>query len=214
MNKTTIRQDEQLFRRDCSECHADSRDALEVAAQARRVDPLFPPIAATEVFVHLCRGDFDGAIASGKKGLELHPYLHLGRAYYAQALEYAGQSEEALAEYRLARVIAPDISWLTTLEGRCLAKSGNIERAEEIVEELIELRLTEYVDAYYMALLLEALGHRDDAISELDRAIEENSATLYMLDVDPKIASHRTDFRFGPLRSKLFGTTRWNTAAI
>jgi hypothetical protein len=65
-----------------------------------------------------------------------------------------------------------------------------------------------------MALLLETLGHRDDAIGELERAIEENSATLYMLDVDPKIASLRTDLRFGPLRNKLFGPTRWNTAAI
>jgi tetratricopeptide (TPR) repeat protein len=188
-------------------------DALEIAAQGRKIDPLFPPLAATEVFIHLCRGDYGAAIASGKRGLELHPYLHLGRAYYAQALEYAGRMKEALAEYRLARVIAPDISWLTILEARCLAKSGQIEMAEEIVEELIETRLTEYVDAYYMALLLDALGHRDDAISELERAIEENSATLYMLDVDPKIAPLRADRRFGLLRNKLFSPAASKTLA-
>jgi hypothetical protein len=61
------------------------------------------------------------------------------------------------------------------------------------------------VDAYYVALLLEALGHREDAMSELERAVEENSATLYMLDVDPKIEPLRSDARFPRLRDKLFG---------
>jgi tetratricopeptide (TPR) repeat protein len=180
-------------------------DALNVAAQARKLDPLLATLAATEVFLHLCSGDFNAAIACAKKGLELHPYLHLDRAYYAQALEYAGRVEEALAEYRLARVIAPDITWVRALEARCLARSGRRQQAEDISEELVETRLTEYVDAYYVALLLDALGHRDDAMSELERAVEENSATLYMLDVDPKLQPLRTDPRFQPLRNKLFG---------
>jgi tetratricopeptide (TPR) repeat protein len=179
-------------------------EALAFVAQARKCDPLWDSVAATEVFIHLCRGDFEAAIVAGKKGLELHPYLHLGRAYYAQALQYAGRIEEAVAEYRLARVIAPDITWVRALEARCLAASGRRQQAEDIAEELVETRLTEYVDAYYVALLLDALGHRDDAMSELERAVEENSATLYMVDVDPKLAPLRSDPRFQPLRNKLF----------
>jgi DNA-binding winged helix-turn-helix (wHTH) protein len=180
-------------------------DALRVAALARKVDPLLPTLAATEVFLHLCLGNFDAAIICGKKGLQLHPYLHLTRAYYAQALEYAGRVEEALAEYRLARVIAPDITWVRAMEARCLARSGRGEQAEDIAEELVETRLTEYVDAYYIALLLDALGHRDDALSELGRAVEENSATLYMVDVDPKLQPLRSDPRFQYLRNRMFG---------
>ena len=178
-------------------------DALEAAAQGRKVDPLFPSLSATAALAHFCRGDYEAAIATAKQGLDLYPYLYLGRIYYAQALEKMGRIKDALAEYRLARVIAPDIPWLATLEARCLANSGHREQAEEIVEELIETRLTEYIDAYYMALLLDALGHRDDAIGELERAVDENSTTLYLLDVDPRLAPLRADPRFPQLRNKL-----------
>ena len=180
-------------------------DALKATMQARKTDPLWPTIAATEVFIDLCRGDFQAAIVSAKNGLELHPYLHLGRTYYAQALEYAGRVEDALTQYRLTRVIAPDITWVRALEVRCLARSGRLQEAEDLAEELVATRLTQYVDAYYVALHLDALGHRDDAMAELERAVEENSATLYMLDVDPKVEPLRADPRFQPLRNKMFG---------
>jgi len=90
------------------------------------------------------------------------------------------------------------------LEARCLANMGRRADAETVLEELEETRLSEYVDAYYIALLFEALGRRDDAIEELDRAIYENSATLYMLDVDPKMDTLRSDRRFDKLRERLF----------
>jgi len=178
--------------------------ALEVLAQGRRIDPLWPTLSATEVFLRLCRREFEAAVLSGKQGLDLHPYLHLARAYYAQALEYSNEHELALAQYRLAHVIEPDIYWVRALEARCLANMGRRADAETVLEELEETRLSEYVDAYYMALLFEALGRRDDAIEELDRAIDENSATLYMVDVDPKMDTLRSDRRFDKLRDRLF----------
>lgn len=106
----------------------------------------------------------------------------------------------------MSRAIAPDSFWVRALEGRCLANLNRQAEAEAILEELDEMRATEYMDPYYMALLLEALGRRDDAIEELGRAIEENSATLYMLDVDPKMDTLRTDARFAGLRKKLFSS--------
>jgi hypothetical protein len=36
--------------------------------------------------------------------------------------------------------------------------------------------------AYYMALFLDSSGNRDGAFRELERAVEENSTMLYILD--------------------------------
>jgi len=172
--------------------------------QARAADKLFPTLPATETFFWLCQGKFDAAVACGKQGVELHPYQPLGRSYYAQALEFSGEIEEALRQYRRASVMSSDILWLRALEARCLAHNGRLQEAQRILHDLKLIRATEYVDAYYMALLHEALGNRDAAFVELAKAEEENSATLYMVEVDPKLDSLRADTRLMDLQHRLF----------
>jgi tetratricopeptide (TPR) repeat protein len=178
-------------------------DALDLVNRAYKVDPLWPMLPATEVIIRFCRREFDEAARCVRKAIELHPYLLLGRAFCAQALEYAGRTEEALAQYGFARVVYPDIPWLAALEAACLARNKRAADANRILKALERTRHTQYVDAYYMALLLEALGRRDEACRELARAVEENSASLYILDVDPQMDSLRSDSRFRELRRKL-----------
>jgi DNA-binding winged helix-turn-helix (wHTH) protein len=178
-------------------------DALEVVERAHSVDPLWPMWPATEVIIRFCRREFDEAARCVTKALELHPYLLLGRAFCAQALEYAGRTDEALAQYGFARVVYPDIPWLAALEAACLARNGRVHDAARILEDLERRRESEYVDAYYMALLFEALGRREEAFGELERAIEENSAALYILDVDPQMDSLRGQPRFNEMRNQL-----------
>jgi len=178
-------------------------EALELINRAYKVDPLWPMLPATEVIIRFCRREFDEAARCVGKAIELHPYLLLGRAFCAQALEYAARTGEALAQYGFARVVYPDIPWLAALEAACLARNGRVKDATRILKDLERQRVTEYVDAYYMALLHEALGRRDDAFAELARAIAENSASLYILDVDPQMDSLRADARFTALRGKL-----------
>ncbi len=178
-------------------------DALEAVDQALDADPLWPMGPATEVIIRFCRREFEAAARCVKKALELQPYLLLGRAFCAQALEYAGRTEEALDQYRFARVVYPDVPWLAALEATCLARRGKQREARRILEDLQQVRRTQYVDAYYMTLLLEALGRRPEALAELERAVEENSAALYLLDVDPQMDSLRAEKRFSGVQFKL-----------
>jgi tetratricopeptide (TPR) repeat protein len=179
-------------------------DALEAMVQARIADPLFPPLPALEGCVRFCRREFDMAVTCGREALDLHPYLQIGRVYYAQALEFAGPLEEAFQQYRLACVLCPDLPWLRVLEARCLARHGRRAEAKQIFEQMQQIRGKEYVDAYYMALLRDALGNRDEAFRELERAREENSIAMHILEVDPKADSLRSDPRFRAFRDSVF----------
>jgi tetratricopeptide (TPR) repeat protein len=178
--------------------------ALRALERAHSLDPLWHTLPANEVFFWLSRRDFDFAIARGREGLDLQPYLHLGRSYYAQALEFSGRTDEALAEFRLARALAPDLPWLAALEAACLARRGDAAPATRIWEELQTTRKANYVDAYYLAPLLHALGKQKEAFRELDWAYAESSTALYMLDVDPRMDGLRSDRRFKLIRNAVF----------
>jgi DNA-binding winged helix-turn-helix (wHTH) protein/Tfp pilus assembly protein PilF len=179
--------------------------ALEMLNRGARAEPLLATLPATQVHVHLWRRHFDDAIAVGKKAVELHPYLQITRVNYAQALEFSGRLDAALAQYRLACVMSPDLPWLRALEGACLAKMQRTRDAESTLEQLDDLRRSEYIDACSMAVLHQALGHRKEAWAELERAGDESSAFLYSMNVDPKMDAFRDDPRFPALLEALFG---------
>jgi tetratricopeptide (TPR) repeat protein len=179
-------------------------EALVVLARAYEVDGLWPVLPAAEILVRCCRGEFDFAVACGKKALDLHPYFALGRSHYAQALEFSGRLPEALVEYRLACVMSPDFTRLKAEEARCLARYGRKAEAAAILGELEDLRQIEYVDAYPLAFVYEALGQPDQALEELERAGAENSPNLSMMDVDPRLDGLRNHPRFMRLRNRVF----------
>ena len=92
--------------------------------------------------------------------------------------------------------MSPDLAWLRAFEGTCLAKMGRRREAWAILEELEYIRATEYVDAYFMAILRAALVQRDQAYAELERAYEESSAWLWTFSADPKLDYFRGDSRY------------------
>ncbi len=178
-------------------------DAAAVLSRANCADSLWPMLPAMEILIRLCAGEFESAVECGKKAVELHPYLHVGRFLYAQALEFHGQWDDALHQYRRTCVMSPDLTWIPAYEAACMAKSGRRGEAERVLKQLQTLRESDYVDAYAMAVLREALGATDEAFEELERAVRENSAFLFMIDVDLNIQTLRGDPRFVSFRDRL-----------
>jgi DNA-binding winged helix-turn-helix (wHTH) protein/tetratricopeptide (TPR) repeat protein len=176
--------------------HGQLDRALEVLRRGYEADALLPTLLPTESNVLAWRREFDKAEAAGAKAVELHPYLQISRAAYAQALEFSGRLQEALVHYQLGSVMSGDLPWMRALEGTCLAKLGRTDEARAILVELEHRRHSEYADALYMAVLHDALGERSHAFSEIERAFEENSAFLYSVNVDPKMDTFRGDGRF------------------
>jgi DNA-binding winged helix-turn-helix (wHTH) protein len=177
--------------------------ALELVTQGYQADPLLPTLPPAEVNVRVWRREYDKAIVIGSKAIELHPYLPISRANYAQALEFSGRLPDALEQYQLGSIMSGDLPWMRALEGTCLAKLGRLSDARAILDELEHRRETDYADALYVAVLRDALGERTEAFKEIERAYDENSAFLYSIDVDPKMDTFRDDPRFTRLQGSL-----------
>jgi DNA-binding winged helix-turn-helix (wHTH) protein len=177
-------------------------EALETIARGYRADPLLPMLPVMESDIRFYRREYDQAIKVGAKLVELHPYLQVGRAIYARSLEYCGRPAEALEQYQLGSMMSPDLPWLRALEGACLAGMGRTDVAAATLSSLEQLRRTEYVDAFFMAVLRIALDQHEQALAEVERACEENSARLYTLGNDPKMEYLVGDARFDRLRER------------
>ena len=183
-------------------------DAIEIVRRGYGAEPLLPTLASVEVDLHVWRREFELATLLGARAVDLHPYLQVARAAYAQALQFSGRLDDALAQDRLTSVMCPDLPWLRALEGMCLAAMGLKSRALPILEGLEQLRRTEYVDAYYMAVFRSALGQREQAFEELERACAENAAPLFAMNVDPKLDRLRSDRRVGALFASLYSQAK------
>jgi DNA-binding winged helix-turn-helix (wHTH) protein len=174
-------------------------EALIMLDRGAQSDPLLSTLPAAEVQIRVYRREYEIGVELGRKAVELHPYLQIVRVYYAQALEFSGRFADALRQYQIASVMSPDLPWLRALEATCLAKMARASEAEVILRELDELRRSEYVDAYYMAILRQALGRAEEAWLELERAVEESSAIALAMNVDPKMDVFRGDPRLAAI---------------
>jgi tetratricopeptide (TPR) repeat protein len=179
----------------------DEAGALLPPAQA--ADALLPPLAFIGALLRLYRREFDAAIEWAENNLDLHPSSQIGRAHYAEALELAGRAREARSQYEIA-VARSDAPIVRLNQARFLAKIGARTEARKILHELQRKRAGDYLDAYHVALLLDALGERELAFQELERAVDEKSYTLLFLNVDPKADSLRGDPRFAHIVSGVF----------
>ena len=193
-------------------------EALAQVRLARTVDMLVPPLTFVATRVHIVRREFDLALANSKNSVNLHPASPFGRVFYGEALELLGRNEEALAQFRKAISIGPDVTWIRACTARFLAKNGQPVAAMRILGDLQENRSDEYVDAYHMALLLHALGRKEEAVQELHRAREERSHAVLFFEIDPKADGLRADLGVnrsrdgewpGDSQSALVGATGW-----
>jgi DNA-binding winged helix-turn-helix (wHTH) protein len=178
-------------------------EARALLPPALAADALLPPLAFIGSLLRLFCREFGAAVEWAENNLDLHPSSQVGRAHYAEALEFAGRSGEALIQYELASVRS-DNALMLSCQARFLATIGRTDQAVAILEDLRRIRESNYVDAYHIALLLDALGRREEALEEMERAYFEKSYTLLFSKVDPKADALRSDPRFLSLQSQVF----------
>ena len=187
-------------------------EAERALARAYAADPLWPLPAGIEIFLRICKREFELAAECGEKAVELHPYVPIGRFFYAYALQCSGKLCDAIEQFRLVQVMSPCFPWPRAHEAVCLAESGNCPQAERILDELEQRRRVDYVDPYNLVRPYDVLGRRQAALGELERACDEGSVALAYIDVDPKMDSLRGEPRFERVRDHVLQVARSDSA--
>ena len=177
-------------------------EATAAMRRAEALEPLSLLIHRDVAWIAFCRGRYDEAIAQLRQTLQRDPGYAAALTLLARALAATGHHDEALAELEKARADISPGSYLS-FRGYIEALAGD-PRASETLAELRRISATEYVTPYYFALIHAALGQRQAALTELERAYVEQDATLGSINVDPRFQPPlRADPRFEAIIARM-----------
>jgi DNA-binding winged helix-turn-helix (wHTH) protein/TolB-like protein/Tfp pilus assembly protein PilF len=170
--------------------------AMSEARSARQLDPFSAAIAVISGRVAFFAGQYDQVIAEEKVAQDLDPSRW--RAYYwmGYAYEQKGMYQEALAQYQKALADEDDFHIYLAAQGRSYVLSRDTVKAAEARAKIEEYSRKGEIWPYDAALFFAASGDRDRAFEWLNN---ENGGWLIFVQVDPRVASLRSDPRFDAL---------------
>jgi eukaryotic-like serine/threonine-protein kinase len=178
-------------------------EAIKEMEQALQLDPLSLPNNTAMGYLLFCASRYQDAITHLRSTAELDPNLSLSHQLLGAALEQVGWYEEAVTEYLMiipASAGRPEIKDSLREAFRSSGMSGFWSRFAELVPELAERRL---ITPYFVATIHTTLGDHDGAFEWLNKAFAERSQLLSHLQADPRLASLRSDERFGELLRRM-----------
>ncbi len=166
-------------------------DAARENKRAVELDPLSLNINAEMGTALLYQRQYDRAIEQERKTLEMDPNFGVAHGILGRAYLQQGRYADAITEAQKA----PSRFVLA----RAYLKSGNIGKAQKVVEDLKDLSKRSYVTANAIALAYIGLDDKERAFEWLEKAYEDRSLRPDLMRVDPAYDNLRSDPRFQDL---------------
>jgi len=175
-------------------------EAIALTRRAVELDPLSKRGRLGEVLIYSRR--YDEAIAEMKAALLLDPnyadtYWILGKAYLCK-----GSYQEAIAI--IQRYLELDDDPVTrAMLAFAQAKAGNREEAVKQLDRLKQESSRRYVSGYAFALVYLALDKKDEALTWLEKDVEDRSIWAAYYAVDPLLDEVRGEPRFKAMLKRM-----------
>ncbi|OGD17850.1 MAG: hypothetical protein A2Y69_07445 [Candidatus Aminicenantes bacterium RBG_13_59_9] len=181
-------------------------EAIREIKKALELDPLMPIYYAWSVCLHWSVGKPDEALEEFARALEIDP--NLGLAYFHAGMAYTlkGLLDEALETLEKGKKLVVFPGWVETNIGQIYLRKGEREKAELILEEMIENRKKiKNLSAAGIAWLAGELGKLDLAFEFLDKAYEERDSLMAYIHVYAELFSLKisADPRFKGILAKM-----------
>jgi tetratricopeptide (TPR) repeat protein len=175
-------------------------EAIAEMKRAMELEPLSLVQGANFAGVYLYARQFDKALDQAKKTYDLDPNLVTGQNWMCHAYDVNGMYAESLAISEKAAL--SNRSLLAGL-GYAYAKSGQRQKAEAVLKQWKEIEKTKYVANYWVAIVYAALGEKEAAFAELEKAYQAHDWFFQRLRTDPFMDPLRDDPRFKDLVRRL-----------
>jgi len=171
--------------------------------RAHELDPLSLGIQANLGMISYFGRQYDQVIRQLQETIELDQKFFVSHWGLGLAYEQKGRQEEAIAHFKQAVSLSGGNTNVVASLGHAYAMGGHEREAQKIIEELKDRTKKGYVSSYQIAVVYIGLGHKDQALEWLEKAVQEHSTLLGYLKMDPRFDSLRSDPRFADLLRRI-----------
>jgi serine/threonine-protein kinase len=177
-------------------------EAIEQLHKATELDPLSLIIAVHGGWPYYFARDYDAAIRCFEKALELDDHFIPAHGWRGMALGQKKRYGDSLESFRRALQV-DHVPILSAMLAHTHAIAGNHAEANRLLTALRKEETRQYISPYDIAVIHAGLGDDDAALDALDEAIEDRSAWMVFLNVDPRLDGLRDEPRFRAIAAKL-----------
>jgi serine/threonine-protein kinase len=178
-------------------------EAIAEMRKAQSVDPVSLIANAALGLVYYYADRYDEALEQSIQTLEMDDQFF--PAYTVQGRAYTRKSmySEAIEAFEKVIEISGRRSSVLSLIAHPLAASGDVNKAEELYDELRERSVDEYISPFDMAVLTMALGRKPETLNWLERAYDEKTFDIMSMNAEPLLKDLRDEPRFFELTDKI-----------
>jgi len=177
-------------------------EALADMTHARELEPMNLAYSTNLGLILYLKRDHVAATQELNRVLQLDPAADSARALLARVLLVQGDAEGAIREFRSQQRPVPggdgDL-------GRAYAATGRVAEAHAEIERLRQRGTEGFGVAYDIAGIHVALGEREAACEQLQRALDDHSQLVGLLGSDPAMDALRDQPCFATVRQQLLG---------
>lgn len=156
--------------------------AKEAATRALRIDEHTADAHASLAYANLHYDwDFVAAERKFKRSLRLNPNYAHAHHWYAHLLIAVGRVDEALAESRRTLELDPFDLIINVHLAWHYYMAGNPVEALREARRVLDMERSFHWAYFFSGLALDALGERQDAVRDLDKAVELSGRSTVML---------------------------------
>jgi tetratricopeptide (TPR) repeat protein len=181
------------------------REAYIEIERARELDPASPSILSDEGYILFFSGQIGRAIDLLKQVENVDPASQSPHVYLARIYLDQGDSANYLEESRQAAELSHDVQALALLAAaqNSFGSKGILGMLETILEHQESLLAKGRSTYYEVAQTYARLGKREQAIDQLQAAVEHREMNILAMGQDPILASLRGEPRFQSLNAKV-----------
>src|SRR5262249_3725697 len=176
------------------------KDAIAPMEKAESLDPLSLIILTDVAGSYYFTEQFDLAIEKLQRVLELNPSFAPAHRYLEACYEQLGKFEDAISEFKLARLVSgrpPErVEEQAAGLARAYRENGDTGYWNGRLGLLETRKSHSFVSPYSMAQVYSMLGNKDEACHQLELAYEQSNPSLINLKMDPRFRNLRDETRF------------------